>query len=227
MNTLIRRIEENPIIIFFKEYLALIVIVPSIIGGINQILRLVFYDKSLLYFFSASQVLIDSIVSLYTISTSFIFAFFLLKILNNFSYNIRSIIFSIFILITLALLAFTKIYEEYYFIFSIISFGTLISAYFDLQKSNNKYKKEVLFTMIFLSIGLLFTWLHPSENIINFNELTKEIRKKNKNAEIVFVNDKYIIYSLDKHRSNIFKNENRFMVIRQEEIFSNPENDEK
>ncbi len=216
MNTLIEKIENDKLFKFVKENLSLLILIPSLFGGLRQFLVLLYLSPTLIQYFSFSQIAIDGletiIQGIYVVLISSLLYKIFLKNNNSNFYGIFTVfaagLFQIsFIYYVQGELFSTTVYNLTTFKAYSVKFCTLtmvsfiFSSVYDL---NSKIKKKSLFLDIYIGIVVLYVMyiiilFKPFQlNVKNIDNSLSIIRKQySKNAELVYYNDTYLIYVLN------------------------------
>lgn len=235
---------------FIKSNLNLIILIPTILGGLWQLFELSRISMSFVRFFSVSQIIPDGILLLTFISIIFIS--------NRFSYKItksglddspsKTLNIVRFIIITIigTMWIFAFVYrtikleriELFLLIFSIVFLTSILTSFFYLIKTNNIInfiKKPIIkeFILPILSLGILylfFIFLNYSFDLFHRTYMFPNNWGNKLNIES-FINKKYtnkpefdILYFNDKYFFLEIESENNesiIEVVEFNEIFKN------
>ncbi|MFC7772554.1 hypothetical protein [Flavobacterium sp. GCM10027622] len=197
-----------------KNNLPLLILIPTILGGLQQTIQLIIISPSLIRFFSISQLIADGLFILLYFTSIVILplyiAKYIMKITNNLSNEIKLII-SYFIIILQAInILIILFYNKETSSDTLLDFLHQVSIFFVfgcsifLKIENNDNEQSIIkinkinwivslvifFTGLTLSI-IMFIKINITIPIDNFTKLEKKYGDI-KNIEILYFNDKYI-----------------------------------
>lgn len=208
---------------FISNNLALIVAVPTVIGGIKQVHSLFKLSPILYKFFSFGQLIIDGffvLIKLVIVYFFFVFYEIIVEVLTNPSgsqrkKNFKIFSFTLFIILYLILIVFMILRFGYdldksnYYV-NILIYAAIILVALNLINLSIGFKKEgffLFFLALLLGIGI---FPEPNNSIENFTMLTKEVNKKYPKATLAYFNDQYIFYEISKDKYLVRKIDDLF-----------------
>jgi hypothetical protein len=208
-----------------KDNLNVILLVPTVMGGLWQLFELFLIDPSFVRFFSFSQVVPDGIIMLFIFTMIYGMYYFLFSMYKNETQEMKEkhkkekgfIIFilvvytAIFIsLITLPI--FGKQFRTFELFLSTVAILAIMFSILTLNESSEKFKeftnkiyKSFIFVIgiliggtLLIVYGLIFfhqTYFLPF-NLKNVENIKCYLNKKSDEFEIRYFNDKYIFVEL-------------------------------
>lgn len=217
---------------FIRENLPLILLIPTIIGGLQQTIQLIIISPSLIRFFSITQLVIDGLFIILYFTFIVILPAYLAKKTMSFSKNqssksfiISSIILIILIISNLLIYYIIREKIDYNtaldFIVNFILFffcSCIIFNYSPSEHTDLVNRKSYLLTtnMIFITafLGFLiaqaaFTKITSTTPIDNFKILHKKFENQGK-IEILYFNDTYIFLRVNSKELHVEKLETIF-----------------
>lgn len=216
MTALIDKIENNRLFKFIKDNFSLLIFIPSLLGGLKQLLFLLFYSPSLIQYFSFSQIAIDGleiiVQGMYLLMiTSIIYKITAKSINRIIISNLLSFIFVI--IYTWYAFDSNKLFEIIPFnlttlntyilkLFSLTLFGVIFGNMLGAKSIKNEtsnYFKYFKFFLVIVSIiyalYVIISYKTFQYNVKNIIDVTKQVRKEtSKDAELIFYNDTYLIF---------------------------------
>ncbi|WP_330744923.1 hypothetical protein [Chryseobacterium sp. CP-77] len=205
----------NSILTFLKEYFAIIIFVPTLLGGLGQLYQLVSLSPSLIEYFSISQLLIDGILilirsPLYLIG---ILSYgFYLAIKNDKRQHIKFWITLFFAFMALALNIYRDFVDEnYYKLFkSFMLLGINIFFIFLYKNMGNAKTSLKIFGLVITAVlfSILLNILDRQfdyNSIENISLLTDKVKAQYPKAEFRYYNDKFVIFENTTNQRYIIK----------------------
>lgn len=241
MTVLLNKIENHILFRFIKENLSLLILLPSLLGGLRQFIILLYYSPTLIQYFSFSQIAIDGLETIIQGLYVLILTILVYKCVKN-KIVMMAILLCIilFIVVRFSWYVIVEVKEDSFFSYNLTTLKsyfykililTTLSFYIALSYALRKidympYKRFVnisLFvTSIILSIVIiLFIVIYKpfQYNVQNVIDVTKKIRKeKSSSADLVYYNDSYLIFVLNPNE-NISKR--KYLVEKFEILFEN------
>lgn len=224
------KVNMDSIFNYVKDSIAVIIIIPSLLGGINQLIKLISIAPEMMRFFSVTQVVPDGLaIILYTgimfgvyyVSTRVLFFFYNFfnskresqKYFRTVSIILLVIILGLGKLLVTYLLNTTSNSLKYFnliiFSISLVAFQPCCLIFYKENYNiilNNKQVTKFIFA-ITLSMNLFFPPIYNYEYVAPLMKLSYDLEKANdkgfKSSKIRYVNDKYIIVD-----ENIKKSDN-------------------
>jgi len=224
-----------------KENLSLLVIIPTLIGGIFQLVKLASIHTSYIRFFSVSQVVADGLTVLFCLGTVGLTIFIYKVIITDFmpkpndNYSWLTLL-SFFIIFFYLYICYRAIIDEDALNFSSIVWASgskiggsimlfLISSFF-IKKHFSKFKKDLIdillkflilsifyfFIKFFLAITSIYSDFNNLENKILLTKKVKSGLNLNKDPEFIYFNKDYVFY---KYSQN---GEEKFLVVDGKEL---------
>jgi len=186
-----------------NKNLALLLIFPALLGGCEQFASLCFKSFTLLRYYSPTQVPIDGILVL--IQAPLFLVFLFLKAgYDQAGTKIKTkwfilVIFSLFIMILIALIWLSLLREDYKQLGKIVYLITANLAVImllkkeksDLQSFNKKASYVIALSIIF-SVFYNIIFKPNYSEIGNVNKLTAKIKTKYPGVKLLYCNDKYL-----------------------------------
>ncbi len=208
-----------------KDNLSLFILIPTILGGLLQVIQISYISPSLLRFFSLSQLITDGLfVILYFIIVVFLpclLAYRVMSFSKNLSMFYRRVIVVIFIVLYLSCMLIKLYYSKefnsnhfYDFLFQIFTsfiYGCGLFIRYPKTDQSQESKFEIQsFNLKLIIYGILYgiflgyitfiqvTYTFP---IDNFKVLEKKFEKTGK-IKVLYFNDKYIFLEIDSKKKS-------------------------
>lgn len=200
---LIDEIKNDGIISFLKDYLSIIIFIPTVLGGLKQFVIISSISPFLISkCFSVTQLIIDGVLTILSIPM------LLLGIFNYISITEISKKGGVLFLLTLASLCILFLSLFYfnnntYNFFQVLSYtigNILVLLCFIYQKKDLRTRKLKIIYLLFLAtifsifIDRILSVLENENGIVNFSNIKKELGKQYDNITYLYTNDKYMIY---------------------------------
>lgn len=204
----------------FRENFSIIIAIPTILGGLWQVISLVLISPIFLRFFSLSQLISDGIfvalLIIIAVGVPYIIALSISALFAKYSLKVKLIVSSFFTFI-LMLSTYLDINEKKFNFFILMFYSYSMFQYYQLNFTTNyrthnftKIDKFMMFFMIFsgiyISIFSVFKigseFSRSYKNIENIKYIELKIHKKYPCARVEYFNDKYIFIEKDSVSSS-------------------------
>lgn len=213
-----------------RENLAIIIVIPTLLGGIWQVSQLILISPIFLRFFSISQLVSDGILVGFVILLCILIPYLLASSIANlfikYDEKTKLTIATIFGVIYVVILFLD--YGENHKIFRImlLAYGYFQNYLFTFSREyRTKFGKlEKTLITILISVGIFSSFVDvinlmseiskSSKNIENLKFVEQEIQKQNPCARIEYFNDKYIFIETDSSSSS------KTYIIKKFEVFT-------
>jgi hypothetical protein len=210
---------------FIKENLSLFILVPTILGGLLQIIQIFLISPALLRFFSLSQLVIDGLFVIIYFATVIFLPYYFAKRTMRFSKKIsrdqRNFLMIIFYILVVFCIIINLVYQEDFkvnplsdFLFEIFTFYIYGCGFFiDFPETN--MSEELKFRIqginlkmiiLLVSYGIIFSFfafiqISNTTPIDNFVVLEKKFEKDGE-VKLLYFNDKYVFLQIDSKDSS-------------------------
>lgn len=211
---------EDKVLQFVKEYLPFLVIIPSLLGIIKQIVQISMHSPNLVSkCFSVTQIILDGTLVLLNMPLMLL-GLLLYYIFRNFPEKKHKI--GILLLTIIAILLysylfyitnnFPSILQLLFYIF--LNIALVICYHYQKKKLTQKYGKVAyIITMALIFSGLNnITNTGSEQHIYNFRVLKDDLKVKHPNIIFLYSNDKCILYDLDPSKSD-------YLIMKYDDIY--------
>ncbi|WP_267406413.1 MULTISPECIES: hypothetical protein [unclassified Chryseobacterium] len=215
---ILEKIENNYFFKFFNNNNAMLIAVPTIIGGIKQFLEISYISTDLIKFFSLSQLIIDGLIA----TIKLLFVYFILFVYKDIvqsrmneekSYTLRYkwlkkyiIKLSVLFFLTNALVIYLYYINIDRYLLKILTIPFILVTYclWVTLVFLGKFRSKITKTVTFIGIGFItiFVQIKDVNKIENFNDLSNSVRQKYPKAKIAFYNDQYIFFATNPSYAN-------------------------
>ncbi|MBT2559844.1 hypothetical protein J7E50_18135 [Pedobacter sp. ISL-68] len=207
--------------------LALLLILPTLLGGCEQFVTLCLKSFTLLLYYSPTQVPIDGISILVKVPIFLLGVFVNLKYheaRTNIKANWGTLVFlSIFILMLIALTVVLFVREDYkllikiaYLIIANIAVILLLKKDKTVLQTFSKKATYVIAVSIVLATFYNVLTKRDYSEVGNITNLTDKLKAKYPNAKLLYSNDKYLFYDRDTTQ---FSTIARYEIVSTEKLF--------
>lgn len=202
---LIEEIKNDGIISFLKDYLSIIIFIPTFLGGLKQFFIISNISPFLINkCFSVTQLIIDGVLTIISIPMLLlgIFNYIFIKEISRKGGVLLSLALASLCVIFLSLYYFTNNTYNFFQVLSYIIGNILVLLCFMYQKKDLITRKLkiisllIITTIFSIAIEMGLTKVKNETGIVNFNNVRKELGKQYNNITYLYANDKYIIYSV-------------------------------
>lgn len=200
---LVDEIAKDSIILFLKDYLPLIIFIPTFLGGLKQFFIISNISPFLINkCFSVTQLIIDGILTILSIPMLLlcIFNYIFITEISRKGGMLFSLTLASLCIIFLSLFYFNNNTYNFFQVLSYTIGNILILLFFIYQKKDLRTRKlKIIFLLLLATIFSIFidkilTVVENESGIVNFNNVKKELGKQYNNITYLYANDKYIIY---------------------------------
>lgn len=200
---LIDEIKDDSIISFLKDYLSIIIFIPTFLGGLKQFVIVSSISPFLISkCFSVTQLIIDGVLTILSIPILLlgIFNYIFITEISKKGGVLFSLTLASLCILFLSLFYFNNNTYNFFQVLSYTIGNILVLLSFIYQKKDLRTRKIKIIYLLFLAtifsifIDRILSVVENENGIVNFSNVKKKLEKQYNNITYLYTNDKYMIY---------------------------------